>query len=157
MPLKRKYLENLQNNIPPQKENSASFYEKLGDKWAKKAVNEQTRPLREKDLEYTIKDFTMALRLARGEQERDRLYAKLKSVNKRRHNLYPVGISGRTFKIHYGILSIASLAAALFSISFNLTGNAIGNIESSSFKWAGLGFFACGLVFLFIYLNSNKK
>jgi hypothetical protein len=158
MPLKREYLENLQNNIPPEKESSASFYEKLGDKWFRKSLKEQVLPLRKKDLEYTIKDFTRALKLAREEKDKDRLYGKLKSVNKGMHSLYPIGISGKTFHVHYGILSIASLAAALFSISFNLTGNAIGDIESSSFKWMGLCFFACGLVFaLFFSKNKNKK
>jgi hypothetical protein len=66
-------------------------------------------------------------------------------------------ISKSRKRLGAAFLSIASLAAALFSVSFGFTGNAIGNIESGNFKWIGMCFFACGLVFLFAYLNAKKK
>jgi len=56
----------------------------------------------------------------------------------------------------YAIASIFSLVAALFFISFNLTGNSIGNLSRDSLSLLGVGFFVLGLI-TFIFFKSRKK
>lgn len=55
------------------------------------------------------------------------------------------------------ILSIASFVFALFFISTNLTGYATSLVSVNDSKWLGFCFFACGLIFAFIFLNSKKR
>ncbi len=56
----------------------------------------------------------------------------------------------------FGLLSITALLIAFVLVSFNLTGNVIGNISLNDTRWIGVCFFLCGLVLAFIYLRKKK-
>lgn len=56
----------------------------------------------------------------------------------------------------YSVVSIISLIGALFFISFNVTGNSIGNLSRDDFSLFGMGLFTLGLV-AFIFFKSKKK
>ena len=53
-------------------------------------------------------------------------------------------------------LSILSLAAALFFISLNATGNSIGNLSRDGLSLLGIGLFILGLM-AFVFFKSRKK
>jgi tetratricopeptide (TPR) repeat protein len=56
----------------------------------------------------------------------------------------------------YGIVSIAALSCALFLVSFNLTGNSIGNLSGSDLPLFGVALFFFGLIF-FVFFKARKK
>jgi hypothetical protein len=55
------------------------------------------------------------------------------------------------------ILSILSLLVSLFFVASNLTGNTIAELSQNNLRFVGTCFFACGLIFAFIYLRSRSK
>lgn len=79
--------------------------------------------------------------------------------NKNKKKLFEPGFWDRTLKPNtpWAILSIASFVFALFFVSANLTGYAISAFNSNDCRWLGFLFFACGLVFTFVFLNNKKK
>jgi len=78
---------------------------------------------------------------------------------KNKKKLFEPGFWDRVFKPNYpaAILGIASFVFALFFISTNLTGYATSLVSVNDSKWLGFCFFACGLVFTFVFLNNKKK
>jgi len=88
-------------------------------------------------------------------------YARLNAMNdyglakKIRGEISKGSLEGQVF----GAASILSLLGALFFMSFNLTGNSIGNLtnENLLIYWAGIGLFILGLVFAFVFLKNKKK
>lgn len=57
----------------------------------------------------------------------------------------------------FAIASIISLVGALLSVSFNLTGYAIGALSYNKISLAGGALFILGLVFTFLFLRSKNK
>jgi len=57
----------------------------------------------------------------------------------------------------YSILSISFLASALFFVSSSLTGNVIARLVPNNSRFIGVCFFACGLVFAFLYSRCRMK
>jgi hypothetical protein len=55
----------------------------------------------------------------------------------------------------HAFLSIGFLLAALFFVTSSLTGNVVAGLVSNKSRLIGICFFACGLIFAFIY--SKKK
>lgn len=88
-------------------------------------------------------------------------YARLNAINdyglakKIREEINEIGLERQVF----GIVSIISFLGALFFISFNLTGNSIGNLnnENLSLYWIGTGLFVLGLVFAFMFFKNKKR
>jgi len=56
----------------------------------------------------------------------------------------------------FAFASIISLIGALFFISFNATGNSIGNLSKNNLSLLEIGLFAFGLI-AFIFFKSRKK
>ena len=54
------------------------------------------------------------------------------------------------------VLSILALLGALFFVSFNLTGAAIGDLTDDNFSLIGSALFFLGLIFAFIFLKKKK-
>jgi hypothetical protein len=57
----------------------------------------------------------------------------------------------------YSILSIGFLASALFFVSSSLTGNVIARLNYNNSRFIGICFFACGLIFAFLYSRCRMK
>lgn len=78
---------------------------------------------------------------------------------KKKKKFFEPGFWDRVLKPNYpwAILSIASFMFALFFISANLTGYATSVINVNDSKWMGFCFFACGLIFTYVFLNSKKR
>ncbi|MFA5071416.1 MAG: hypothetical protein WC511_03565 [Candidatus Pacearchaeota archaeon] len=55
----------------------------------------------------------------------------------------------------WSIMAVLTLLASLFFVSSSLTGFAISNLTTNDLQWAGLCFFACGLVFAFLFLRKK--
>ncbi|MCL5018231.1 MAG: hypothetical protein M1416_00480 [Candidatus Pacearchaeota archaeon] len=66
-------------------------------------------------------------------------------------------IKGGLEKKFLGFSSVFALTLALFFVSSNLTGNAVGNIGVADTKWLAICFFLCGSFFAFIYLRGKNK
>lgn len=81
------------------------------------------------------------------------------NLKNKKKKLFEPGFWDRTLKPNtpWAILSIASFLLALFFVSTNLTGYATSIASVSDSKWLGFCFFACGLVFTFVFLNSKKR
>jgi len=57
----------------------------------------------------------------------------------------------------HAILSIGFLASALFFVSSSLTGNVIAGLVPNNSRFVGICFFACGLIFAFLYSRCRMK
>jgi hypothetical protein len=55
----------------------------------------------------------------------------------------------------WSFMTIATLLASLFFVSSSLTGFAVSNLATEDMQWAGLCFFACGLVFALLFLRKK--
>ncbi len=63
---------------------------------------------------------------------------------------------GARSAVHWaGVVAILSLFGALFFISLNLTGAAIGDVPSIGNHWLGLGLFAVGIAFAMLYFRKK--
>ncbi len=137
-------------------EKDFDYYKNRGDKYFWKATG------RNKKTSESIDDLDEALKYYRGarartqtELDRSVITRKINQVHQELGSLK--GVYGELQKKLYACLSIFALAFALFLVSFNLTGNAIGGITLNDTKWIGVCFFLCGLTFAFIYLQGKKR
>ncbi len=133
-------------------------WEKAGDAWNNAGDLRKAEQAYDHALKYANQvggsgEIKEKMKNARG--ERLRLYSGLKKNSSRlEEKLEEERKKGQ--KKLYAIFSIASFIFALAAVSFNLTGNAIGNIASDDFRWLGLCFFVCGLIFAFVFLKGKK-
>ena len=90
-------------------------------------------------------------------------YAHLNSINdkelteKIQKQLQGIEKGGLEKRFIFAIASIISLVGALLSVSFNLTGYAIGALSYNKISLAGSILFVLGLVFAFLFLRSKNK
>ncbi len=141
---------------------AAKSYESAGDYWEKKG-----------EIRNAIKDYEDALRHALEREDQDRIKGKMEELHFERgkilsrlgqikhdiENKKPRSRSHHNLledKLFIFISSITILSFALFFSLFSLTGNAIGMLTKNDFKWIGVCFFLCGLVFAFFYLKRRK-
>lgn len=110
--------------------------------------------------ETAVRDWALEAKQNSAYHRKER-YARLNAVNdyglarKIREEINEIGLERQVF----GIVSIISFLGALFFISFNLTGNSIGNLsnENLSLYWIGIGLFVLGLVFAFMFFKNKKE
>ncbi len=118
-------------------EDAAKKYEDTGKNWLKEAAQNLNYPRRVDSAKGNASYYYgLAKRIREG-------------IHKEK------SLEGQVF----GIASIISFLGALFFLSFNLTGNSIGNFtnEDLSLYWAGIGMTILGLVFAFVFLKLRKK
>jgi len=99
--------------------------------------------------EKAVEMYNGAIRFAPSEQVKEKVKERVRRLtygDERR-------LEGRV----YATASIISLIVILFFISFNLTGNTIGNLNSDNLTLIGTGFFLFSLIFLFLYAQEKKK
>ena len=58
--------------------------------------------------------------------------------------------------LNFAIPAIASFLGALFFISFNLTGNVVGEVSQNNSNWISLILFVLGMVFAFFYFKNKN-
>lgn len=98
-------------------------------------------------LDYAQHGFEGALKYAPNKDYEKKAREGLAAVHKSQQ--------GGLEKQVLSIMSIVSLLASLFFVSSNLTGFAVSNFTTNDLQWAGLCFFACGLVFVFLFLRKK--
>tara|TARA_Y100000034_G_scaffold133106_1_gene197733 strand:- start:1641 stop:2324 length:684 start_codon:yes stop_codon:yes gene_type:complete len=76
---------------------------------------------------------------------RERLERREKTLEKK------LGEAGKTSAYLPLIITILGLGAGLFFLSYNLTGNIIGNSENYTNNWIGIGLIALGLMGLYFW------
>jgi hypothetical protein len=86
--------------------------------------------------------------------DRRNLSSFLKSIKEKREKENKGKNLGSRF---YSILSIGFLASALFFVSSSLTGNVIAGLNYNNSRFVGICFFACGLIFAFLYSRCRMK
>ncbi|MEK6913523.1 MAG: hypothetical protein AABW47_02525 [Nanoarchaeota archaeon] len=56
------------------------------------------------------------------------------------------------------VISIFTLLVSLFFVTSTITGNVVAGLDENASRIIGICFFACGLIFAFVYFkNKNKK
>lgn len=78
---------------------------------------------------------------------------KISSVQNKIEDLESGGLEK---KFIFPILAIATLVAALFFVSFNLTGYAIGGLTQNNSTLLGISLFILGMIFAFFYFRNKK-
>lgn len=151
----------------------AKLYEAAGDEWVKQ-YSQMTKPYLEKStkhlllplnirdlknvLQYAVTDYKTAIKKAPIEESR--INKKINSIDKLINNsLSQLEVKKTRLledKLFIFITSIVILSASLFFSLYSLTGNAISILHQEDFRWMGLCFFLCGLVFAFFYLKGRK-
>jgi hypothetical protein len=131
---------------------AADFYVQAGDR--KKAYELYEKVLSKTNDKFVIEDIASRLtRLNLSKSDLKYFQQQLIPQAKKRSLERHVGYSS------FAILSILSLLGALFFVSVNLTGNAIGAINENNSNWIGFCFFACGLILALVHFKrkENKK
>ena len=111
-------------------------YRHAGDMWAKAGNSKKA-----------IQMYEGAIKFAPSEQVGEKINEKIRSLYSGR---------GKLERNLYASVSIISLVASLFFISFNVTGNSVGNLSKGNLSLLGIGLFALGLI-AFIFFKSRKK
>ncbi len=129
------------------------IYEEAGDEWFLSTKKPSIYSI-EDTLRCAKRDYRFAVKEAESAIEKNRLIKKISSIEAKLATNKPLkGMYGR---LSLATSSILTLALALLFVSFNLTGNAVAGITPDNFKWIGLCFFVCGLVFAFFYLKKKQ-
>jgi hypothetical protein len=82
-----------------------------------------------------------------SKSERERSFSELLSGLEKKAKDFPDAT--------LSFMAIATLLASLFFVSSSLTGFAVSNFTTDDLQWAGICFFACGLVFAFLFLRKK--
>ena len=109
------------------------------------------------DLMKAIDNFKDARKFA-PEEDREEIGEKLtelKHQKKRMLSSLERARSGLEKKFIFPILAIATLVIALFFVSFNLTGYAIGGLTQNNSTLLGISLFILGMVFAFFYFKGK--
>jgi hypothetical protein len=97
-----------------------------------------------------IADYKLAYQYAWGDTKREDLKKKINQLYRATGRL-----ETRTV---LAVVSVISLIGALLSVSFNLTGYAIGALSYNDLSLVGTALFVLGLVFAFMFVrNKNRK
>ena len=113
----------------------SKMYEEAGDAWGL-ARNP-------KNAEF---NYGLALKNAYVDHVKNRLKHKIKKLSRK----------GLEKHFVFAVLAIGSFIAALFFVSFSLTGSTIAELTSNNLNLAGLGLFFLGLVFTFVYFKNKR-
>jgi len=81
---------------------------------------------------------------------------KDKGKEARKSEIYRKKSKGLQNRLGFATLSIISISIALISISFNLTGYAIGGLNQNFTRLIGVLSFILGLIFAFFYVRKKK-
>lgn len=116
-------------------------------------ANSEISPRIIKDaLTNAINDYENAIRLTSSYEVKDKIRGKISNVERM---LYATKNTPRISS--FAILAIISLVGALFFVSFNITGNAIGELSYDNVSLIGTGLFILGLVFAFVFFKGKEK
>lgn len=120
-------------------------YKLSGDAWR-----------RGKEFGIAIRAYNLAKKYARGNEEYIKMLdEKIRSTDSQQQKRK--GKEGWLERhLRFAILSIVTLAIALFFTSFSFTGYAVGGLTSGNFRWMGVILFVLGLVFAFSYFKYKK-
>lgn len=98
------------------------------------------------------KQYPRIVKFANLNAEHD--YELAQKIQKQIRGADKGGLEKKTF---FAIASIIAFVGALFSVSFNLTGYAMGALSYEKIFLAGSILFILGLVFAFLFLRSKNK
>jgi hypothetical protein len=113
-------------------------YEKAADSW-----------LRAGDYKRAYGNYKRASTHAVVKREKDKIQRKISGLPSSSKK----GLEKRTV---YASFAIISLAVALFFISLNLTGSAVG-ISGGNYNFISVGLFIFGLFFAFLYFKKKEE
>ena len=111
-------------------------YRQAADMWTKAGNSKKANEM-----------YKGAIKFAPSEKVREKLDEKIRSLYTGRKSLE---------RSLFAAVSIITLVASLFFISFNLTGNSVGNLSGNVLSLIGLGLFVLGIV-AFIFFKTRKK
>jgi CDP-diglyceride synthetase len=72
------------------------------------------------------------------------------------HNIEDISTNKTAEKAAGGVLAVIGILGGLFSLSPNLTGNAISNLDSSTTNIIGIVILIFGFIGLYFFLRSGK-
>lgn len=127
----------------------ARRYEVAGDAWQEAGDPEKARECYVFAKEWGGKEYS---RLSKINEKLE----KLKNVKpKEELSLFSRIIKGLESRLS-AVISISALLISLFFVTSTITGNVIAKLDESTSRLIGICFFACGLIFAFVYLRSKK-
>ena len=149
---------------------AGELYELAGDNWVREFSENMQKPETMRNyrqilnsLTFAVNNYQSASNILKPYSDIYDLKKKMESVKRKKEEFEKKEnerkkINSLESKLGlYSVLSIVSLALALFLVSFNLTGNSIGGINVGDLKWISACFFLCGLFFTFVHLKEKRK
>ncbi len=133
-----------------------TYYELEGDKYFLKFQKSREPSEIISNLENSLRNYREARKLSEGLVQQ-RIIGKINNVNEGLRNFRALGndSSKGLSKKFYVFLSILSFVFALSSVTFNMTGNVVGESLYNDVNYLGLCFFLCGLTFTFFYFRKK--
>ena len=87
----------------------------------------------------------------------DELTAEAEAKEKKKQSPFNMRMASQTWRTTQAIIAVFSFLAALFFLSLDFTGAAIGSLPSGGSHWIGIGLFALGLIFVLLYFRNRPS